>query len=163
MARRSFNTLADRETRWSAEDVRYSTVRWTAAHGMGYAIGPSQTDPRTGEILNADILISSAFVRGWQQTYGNLTPGADMTYTIARTAAQGRMAGYASALGIVGGSLVHTVAATVGLAALVQASPAAFLAIVLNLVLPEELSGESTEEVSGGMAGHGRGSLMREE
>jgi len=59
----------------------------------------------------------------------NLTPGADMTYTIARTAAQGRMAGYASALGIVGGSLVHTVAATVGLAALVQASPAAFLAI----------------------------------
>ncbi|MDX1546362.1 MAG: DUF5117 domain-containing protein, partial [Rhodothermales bacterium] len=29
---------------WSAEDARYSTVRWTAAHSMGYAIGPSQTD-----------------------------------------------------------------------------------------------------------------------
>ena len=50
---------------WSAEDVRYSTVRWTAAHEMGYAIGPSQVDPRTGEILNADILISSTFVTGW--------------------------------------------------------------------------------------------------
>jgi NCS2 family nucleobase:cation symporter-2 len=37
--------------------------------------------------------------------------------------------------------------------------PAAFIAIVLNLVLPEELSGEATEEVSGGMAGHGKGSL----
>jgi NCS2 family nucleobase:cation symporter-2 len=32
--------------------------------------------------------------------------------------------------------------------------PAAFLAIILNLVLPEELSDEQTEEMSGGMAGH---------
>ena len=37
--------------------------------------------------------------------------------------------------------------------------PAAVIAIVLNLVLPEELSNESTEEVSGGMSGHGAGSL----
>ncbi len=37
--------------------------------------------------------------------------------------------------------------------------PAAVIAIVLNLVLPEELSGEATEEVSGGMAGHGAGKL----
>ena len=40
---------------------------------------------------------------------------------------------------------------------------AALIAIVLNLVLPEELSNESTEEVSGGMAGHGHGSLPKEE
>ena len=37
--------------------------------------------------------------------------------------------------------------------------PAALIAIVLNLILPQELSGEATEEVSGGMAGHGAGSL----
>ena len=37
--------------------------------------------------------------------------------------------------------------------------PAAFIAIVLNLVLPEHLTGEATEEVSGGMAGHGLGRL----
>ncbi len=37
--------------------------------------------------------------------------------------------------------------------------PAALIAIVLNLILPEELAGEATEEVSGGMAGHGAGSL----
>ena len=37
--------------------------------------------------------------------------------------------------------------------------PAAVIAIVLNLVLPAELSDESTEEVSGGHAGHGQGSL----
>jgi hypothetical protein len=54
---------------WSPEDIRYSTVQWTAAHEMGYAIGPSQVDPRTGEILNADILISSTFVTGWSNQY----------------------------------------------------------------------------------------------
>jgi xanthine permease len=37
--------------------------------------------------------------------------------------------------------------------------PAALIAIVLNLILPEELADEATEEVSGGMAGHGSGSL----
>ena len=37
--------------------------------------------------------------------------------------------------------------------------PAAFIAIVLNLILPEELAAEATEEVSGGMSGKGEGSL----
>ena len=37
--------------------------------------------------------------------------------------------------------------------------PAALIAIVLNLVLPQELAGEATEEVSGGLAGHGSGAL----
>ena len=39
--------------------------------------------------------------------------------------------------------------------------PAALIAIVLNLVLPQDLADESTEEVSGGMAGHGDGSLKQ--
>ena len=34
--------------------------------------------------------------------------------------------------------------------------PAAGLAIVLNLVLPDELSAEQTEEISGGMSGHAK-------
>lgn len=37
--------------------------------------------------------------------------------------------------------------------------PAALIAVVLNLILPQELSSEATEEVSGGLAGHGAGSL----
>jgi hypothetical protein len=41
--------------------------------------------------------------------------------------------------------------------------PAAAIAIVLNLVLPEELSDEATEEVSGGMAGHGHGSIAQDD
>jgi xanthine permease len=37
--------------------------------------------------------------------------------------------------------------------------PAALIAILLNLILPEELSDEATEEVSGGMKGKGAGSI----
>ncbi|EPX77060.1 nucleobase:cation symporter-2 family protein [Litoreibacter arenae] len=40
--------------------------------------------------------------------------------------------------------------------------PAALIAIVLNLILPEELSDEATEEVSGGMAGHAKGELVKD-
>lgn len=62
---------------WNAEDIRYSVVRWTAAHQMGYAIGPSQSDPRTGEQLNGDVLISSAFMNGWVWTYQRLANPGD--------------------------------------------------------------------------------------
>jgi hypothetical protein len=60
------------DSTWSAEDIRHSTIRWTAAYQMGYAIGPSQTDPRSGEILNADILLSSEFVSGWSDEYADI-------------------------------------------------------------------------------------------
>ncbi|TMM52338.1 uracil-xanthine permease family protein [Sulfitobacter sabulilitoris] len=39
--------------------------------------------------------------------------------------------------------------------------PAALIAIVLNLALPHDLTGEATEEVSGGLSGQGKGSLPR--
>jgi hypothetical protein len=51
---------------WSAEDARYSTIRWTATHRSVYAVGPSNVDPRTGEILNADILISASWIQAWR-------------------------------------------------------------------------------------------------
>ena len=35
------------------EDARYNFVLWTNAN-MGFAIGPSRVDPRTGQILDAD-------------------------------------------------------------------------------------------------------------
>jgi len=59
----------------------------------------------------------------------NLTPGADMTYVIARSASQGRLAGVSSALGISAGSLVHSLLAALGLSALVMQSEAAFQVI----------------------------------
>ncbi|MFO7919605.1 MAG: nucleobase:cation symporter-2 family protein [Nioella sp.] len=41
--------------------------------------------------------------------------------------------------------------------------PAALIAIVLNLALPQELSDESTEDVSGGLSGQGAGSFETRE
>lgn len=40
---------------WSAEDIRYSTVRWVAST-IRNAVGPSVSDPRTGEIIESDIV-----------------------------------------------------------------------------------------------------------
>ena len=51
---------------YSAADARYSTVRWTATNRSVYAVGPTNVDPRTGEILNADVLISAAWIQTWR-------------------------------------------------------------------------------------------------
>ena len=61
----------------------------------------------------------------------NLTPGPDTFYILGRSMAQGRSAGVASALGISAGSLVHTLAADLGLSALIAASATAFLVVKL--------------------------------
>jgi threonine/homoserine/homoserine lactone efflux protein len=59
----------------------------------------------------------------------NLTPGADMTYVIARSATQGRAAGIAASLGVSAGSLAHSLLAAFGVAALVASSEVAFISI----------------------------------
>jgi uncharacterized protein DUF4953/uncharacterized protein DUF5117 len=53
---------------WDPEDVRYSTIRWITSSPPSFgAIGPSRVDPRTGEILDADILIEASIVqRRWR-------------------------------------------------------------------------------------------------
>lgn len=61
----------------------------------------------------------------------NLTPGPDTLYILGRGMAQGRGAGIASALGIGSESLVHTIAAALGLSALLATSASAFLAVKL--------------------------------
>jgi Met-zincin/Domain of unknown function (DUF5117) len=45
-------------------DARHASVRWFTGADIGFAIGPSHKDPRTGEILDADIGMSDVFARG---------------------------------------------------------------------------------------------------
>ncbi len=45
-------------------DARHSTVRWYVAVDGRFAIGPSRVDPRTGEILNAQVAIPESWARG---------------------------------------------------------------------------------------------------
>jgi threonine/homoserine/homoserine lactone efflux protein len=61
----------------------------------------------------------------------NLTPGQDTFYILGRGIAQGRRIGVASALGIGAGALVHTVAAALGLSAILATSASAFLVVKL--------------------------------
>lgn len=61
----------------------------------------------------------------------NLLPGADTLYIIARSIAQGRKAGIVSVLGISTGSLLHTIAATFGLSAILATSTIAFTIVKL--------------------------------
>jgi RhtB (resistance to homoserine/threonine) family protein len=59
----------------------------------------------------------------------NATPGVDMLFTLSRTLQHGWRTGMAAALGITAGCVVHTVAAALGLAALLATSALAFSAI----------------------------------
>lgn len=59
----------------------------------------------------------------------NLTPGADMMFVLAQGLRGSARAGMAANLGIAAGCLVHVALAALGLAALLQAHPAAFEAV----------------------------------
>ena len=45
-------------------DARHASIRWFTGADVGFAIGPSHVDPRSGEILDADIGMSDVFGRG---------------------------------------------------------------------------------------------------
>ena len=58
-----------------------------------------------------------------------LAPGPDMLYVITRGMTHGRRAGMLSAMGVVCGILVHTIAAALGLTVIFQTSALAFLIV----------------------------------
>ncbi|WRH65221.1 MAG: zinc-dependent metalloprotease [Planktothrix sp. GU0601_MAG3] len=50
---------------WNPADVRYNTIRWSTSFDIDFSgYGPSHTNPLTGEILDADIIIESDAIRG---------------------------------------------------------------------------------------------------
>lgn len=58
---------------WDPEDVRYNTFRWITAEA-GFAMGPSRVNPRTGQILDADIIFDASFLRYWKTDFETFTP-----------------------------------------------------------------------------------------
>jgi hypothetical protein len=46
---------------WDPADIRYNVIRWVSSN-LGYAIGPSFVNPKTGQILGADITIDWEFL-----------------------------------------------------------------------------------------------------
>ncbi len=60
-----------------------------------------------------------------------VVPGPAVTYIVTQSIDKGRSAGLVSALGIASGGVVHVIAATVGLSALLASSATAFTAVKL--------------------------------
>lgn len=46
-----------------------ASIRWFVGSDVGFAIGPSRVDPRSGEILDADIAISDVFARSSRRQF----------------------------------------------------------------------------------------------
>jgi hypothetical protein len=55
------------------EDVRYNFVRWLS-NDIGTAIGPSRTHPLTGQILDADIILTDGWIRHFWTNFNELMP-----------------------------------------------------------------------------------------
>lgn len=55
------------------EDVRYNFVRWLN-NNVGTAIGPSRVHPETGQILDADIVLTDGWIRHFDKQFADFMP-----------------------------------------------------------------------------------------
>lgn len=59
---------------WDAGDIRYNVLRWTSSPNPPFGgYGPSFTNPRTGQILGADVMLEYAFATNrvqFEEIYG---------------------------------------------------------------------------------------------
>ena len=66
------------------EDVRYNFIRWLS-NGAGTAIGPSRVHPLTGQILDADIILTDGWIRHWWTNYNEILPQLALEGTTPET------------------------------------------------------------------------------
>lgn len=58
---------------YDPEDVRYNFIRWLN-NDISTAIGPSRVHPETGEILDADIVLTDGWIRAFQMQFQKQMP-----------------------------------------------------------------------------------------
>ena len=68
------------------EDVRYNFIRWLS-NDISTAIGPSRVDPRTGQILDADVVLTDGWIRVFWNQVNRLVPETAMQGMDAETMA----------------------------------------------------------------------------
>ena len=68
------------------EDVRYNFIRWLN-NDIGTAIGPSRVHPVTGEILDADIILTDGWIRYFDVQFNEIMPKLAMEGMSAETLA----------------------------------------------------------------------------
>src|SRR5919106_40542 len=135
------------DSTWAAEDARYSTVRWMANMSSTYAIGPSDVDPRTGEILNADVLVAASWIQAYQGEYrayagpNELIRRVFLEDSLLRADPDGRflrLCGYASQLAQ-HGTLVRATLAASGVIAPGQPVPREYVGQALKELVMHEV------------------------
>lgn len=55
------------------ENVKYNYIRWNS-NGASFAIGPSRVDPRTGQILDADVVMNDGWIRAYALQFDRIIP-----------------------------------------------------------------------------------------
>jgi len=55
------------------EDARYNFIRWLN-NDVGTAIGPSRVNPLTGQILDADIILTDGWIRHYWKQFNEILP-----------------------------------------------------------------------------------------
>ena len=68
------------------EDVRYNFIRWLN-NDVGTAIGPSRVHPETGQILDADVVLTDGWIRHFNFNYHDLMPQLAMEGVSSETLA----------------------------------------------------------------------------
>ncbi|GAB2898532.1 zinc-dependent metalloprotease [Uliginosibacterium flavum] len=78
------------DAQWRSSERDYATVKWYLATDNAVAIGPSLVDHRSGEILDADVIITDFWTRGpRQQAVQDILPrthahdGEDCQYAVS--------------------------------------------------------------------------------
>ncbi|MFN7874085.1 MAG: zinc-dependent metalloprotease [Pirellula sp.] len=66
------------------EDVRYNFIRWLN-NDEGTAIGPSRVHPETGQILDADIILTDGWIRYFKRNFEDYMPALAMQGKDAET------------------------------------------------------------------------------
>lgn len=132
------------------EDIRYPTLRWNVSDQPAYgAIGPSVVDPRTGEILDADILFEASLFTNFRNAWRTLVnpasaaelftqalefPAADLAFAERG----GELASFGAALAAQG-AFLQAVLAERGAIAPGDPVPMAYMAEVVKWVTMHEV------------------------
>ncbi len=70
------------DAEWDTLDAKHASIHWINGTDVGFAIGPSHVDPRTGEILDADIGIGEGMVRGQFERFEEEFPKTPSTHLL---------------------------------------------------------------------------------
>ncbi|MBL0730165.1 zinc-dependent metalloprotease [Piscinibacter sp. HJYY11] len=65
------------DAEWDNMDARHASIRWFVGADVGFAVGPHHADPRTGEIIDADIGMSDVFGRSARRFVAEDVPRAN--------------------------------------------------------------------------------------